>query len=146
MLIRLRVVDSCLKPQAESRSPVASKAKYLLSGHLQKVCQLPLPTDASQMLMDRQSPSIWSWPQPHTTTECEVGSAALNSRRLTAKMEANLGNIVKFSCCQRLRVWGLSWSETCDRRAGSKIRPRSAWERLKKAKTLLLIKVVRLLG
>ena len=102
MLIRLRGVDSCLKPQAESRSPVASKAKYLLPGHLQKVCQLPLLTDASQMLMGRQSPSIWSWPQPHTTTECEVSSAALNSRRLTAKMEANLGNILKFSCCQRL--------------------------------------------
>lgn len=97
MLIRLRVVDSCLKPQAESRSPVASKAKYLLPGHLQKVCQLPLLTDASQMLMGRQSPSIWSWPQPYTRTECEVGSAALNSRRLTAEMEANLGNIVKFS-------------------------------------------------
>ena len=102
MLIRLRGVDSCLKPQAESRSPVASKAKYLLPGHLQKVCQLPLLTDASQMLMGRQSPSIWSWPQPHTTTECEVSSAALNSRRLTAKMEANLGNILKFSCCQGL--------------------------------------------
>ena len=97
MLICLRVVDSYLKPQAELRSPVAAKAKYLLPGHLQKVCQLPLLTDASQMLMGRQSPGIWSWPQPHTTTECEVGCAVLKSRHRTAEMEGNLGNIVKFS-------------------------------------------------